>query len=35
MKNWNMSLAVAAGLAIAAGLCRAAEVSPPVEPMSV
>ncbi|MGA2618571.1 MAG: glycoside hydrolase family 95 protein [Thermoguttaceae bacterium] len=35
MKCWNMSLAAVAGLAMAAGLGRAAEVSPPAEPMSV
>ncbi len=35
MKSWKVSLAVVAVWAIAAGLCRAADVSPPAEPMSV
>ncbi|MCY2950996.1 MAG: glycoside hydrolase N-terminal domain-containing protein [Planctomycetota bacterium] len=35
MKNWNMALAAVAAIVIVACLCRAAEVSPPAEPMSV
>ena len=35
MKNCNLSLAALAAFAVVAGLCRAADVSPPAEPMSV
>jgi len=35
MKNRYLPLAAAAGLVLVAGLCRAADVSPPAEPMSV
>ena len=35
MHNRKLSLTGVAALAMAAGLCRAAEVSPPAEPMSV
>ena len=35
MQNWNMSLTAAAAVAIVACLSQAAEVAPPVEPMSV